>query len=154
MRKNTNWQIGSIFIAKLQVYRVRRPRNNCHQIALKCTKSHTCIEFQKLYEDEAPDPRRLEGWKLCPQTPVPNWESDKVATLASTSATVRRNAADITANAICRYGKMSGVIGVVWSGAIDSNRLLHGGLGDGIPPTGSRAEPCQRVPQKLKRFMN
>ena len=44
-RGHCNWQIGSIFIAMLQMYRVRRPTHSCHQIASKCTKSH--IEFQK-----------------------------------------------------------------------------------------------------------
>ena len=44
-RGHCNWQIGLIFIAKLQMYRVRRPTNNCYQTASKCTKKH--IQFQK-----------------------------------------------------------------------------------------------------------
>jgi len=50
------------------MYRVRRPTYNCHQIASKCTKSH--IEFQNFFGGDIPL-----------QTPVPDWESEKVATL-------------------------------------------------------------------------
>jgi len=75
-REHCNWQIGSFFIAKSQMYQARRPTNNCHQIAPKCTKSHT--EFQKFSGVIPPDARRL-GAPL--QTPVPDWESEKAATL-------------------------------------------------------------------------
>jgi len=49
-----NWQFGSIFIAKLQIYWVWRPTNNCHQIATKCTKSH--MEFQNFSGCDTPGP--------------------------------------------------------------------------------------------------
>jgi len=71
-----NWQIGSIFIAELQMYRVWQPTNNCHQITQKCTKSHT--EFQKFSGVSSPDARRL-GAPL--QTTVPDLESEKAATI-------------------------------------------------------------------------
>ena len=48
------------------MYRVRWPSNNCHQIPSKCTKSHTCIEFQKLSGWIPPDSRRLGA--LSPDT--------------------------------------------------------------------------------------
>ena len=68
-RGHCNWQIGS-------VCRIRRPTNNCHQIASECTKSHIFPKvFQEWYH------RTPIGWGLCPQTPVPDWESEKVATL-------------------------------------------------------------------------
>ena len=51
--------IGSIFIAKLQMYHVRRPTNNCHQTESKRTKSHT--EFQKFSGVIPPDPVRLRA---------------------------------------------------------------------------------------------
>jgi len=50
--RHCNWQISSVFIAKLQMYRVQRPTNDCHQIAQKCTKSHT--EFQKFSGRDTP----------------------------------------------------------------------------------------------------
>ena len=81
-----NWQIGSVFIAKLQIKRVRRPTNNCHQIASKCTKSYT--EFQKFSGGDTPGRPSAGG---SPQTPVPDWESEKVATLV-----LRRSAAAAT----------------------------------------------------------
>ena len=60
------------------MYRVQRPTNNCHQIASKYTKSH--IECQKFYFPWV-IPRTSVGWGL-PQTPVPDWENEKVATSA------------------------------------------------------------------------
>ena len=48
------------------MYWIRRLINNCRQTASKCTKSH--IEFQKFSGGDTPDP-------------VPDWESEKVATL-------------------------------------------------------------------------
>jgi len=76
------WQIGTTFIAKLQMYWVRQPANNCHQIASKCTKSHT--NYKSFPEVIPPDDRRMGA---LPQTPIldpiPDWESEKVATLVT-----------------------------------------------------------------------
>jgi len=72
-RGHCNWQIGLIFIAKLQMYQVRRHTNNCYQTASKCTKSH--IQFQKFSPGDTPGPPI--GWGLRLQTPVPDWESER-----------------------------------------------------------------------------
>ena len=58
-RGNCNWQIGLILIAKLQMYRVRRPTNNYHQTASKCTKSRT--QFQKFSRGDTPGPPSARG---------------------------------------------------------------------------------------------
>jgi len=70
-----NWQISSIFIAMLWMYRARQPTNNCHQTASNCTKSYT--EFQKFPGGYT---RTFIGWGLGHQIPVPDWRSEKVAT--------------------------------------------------------------------------
>ena len=57
--EDTNWQIGLIFIAKLQIYWVQRPTNNCHQSASKCTKSRT--QFQKFSRGDTPGPLSAGG---------------------------------------------------------------------------------------------
>jgi len=98
-RGHCNWQIGLIFIAKLQMYRVRRPTINCHQTASKCTKSNKSrTQFQKFsgwYLRSRSCARHARGstapqtWysglapagDFCLQTPVPDWDSKKVATL-------------------------------------------------------------------------
>jgi len=62
------------------MYRVWWPTHSCHQIASECTKSHT--EFQKVFRGWYP--RTLVSAGLHPHTPVPDWESEKVATLVPT----------------------------------------------------------------------
>jgi len=99
-RGHCNWQIGLIFIAKLQMYRVRRPTINCHQTASKCTKSNKSrTQFQKFSRGDTyacapalampgaqPPPQTwysglAPAGDFCLQTPVPDWDSKKVATL-------------------------------------------------------------------------
>ena len=60
------------------MYRVCQPTNNCHQTASKCTKSG--MQFQKCSWVITPDAHRLGA---PPQTSVPDWESENVATLGS-----------------------------------------------------------------------
>ena len=104
-RGHCNWQIGLIFIAKLQMYRVRRPTINwlainCHQTASKCTKSNKSrTQFQKFSRGDtyarapalampgAQPPRKHDTLAspllgtFASRPPVPDWDSKKVATL-------------------------------------------------------------------------
>ena len=61
-RGHRNWQIGSVFIAKLQTCRVRRPTNNHHQTARFRNAANHIQNSKSLY----PGPRRLG---LCPRPP-------------------------------------------------------------------------------------
>ena len=51
-----------------------------YRITSKCTKSNT--EFQKY---SGVIPRTLVGWGLCPHLLFPNWESEQVAILVSST---------------------------------------------------------------------
>jgi len=65
-RRNNSHSV--IFIAKLQMYRVRQPTNNCHQTASKCTKSR--IQFQKFSRGDTPGPPSAGGFASRPPSRI------------------------------------------------------------------------------------
>jgi len=64
------------------MYRVRRPTNKCHQIAQKCTKSHT--EFQKFSEGDTPGRPSAGGSAPEPRPRLGKWKGDNPRPRVST----------------------------------------------------------------------